>query len=89
MENKLLTIENNKIPPDLKRWLKDNGYYSTFLKILRHGAYTVSDLTWKVYKGGKRDYGIKGYLSDSTGMSRTITLKDGKSMDFEDFLSSF
>lgn len=81
--------KNNKIPPDLKRWLKDNGYYSTFLKLLRHGAYTVPDLLWKIYKGSKWDYGIKGYLSDSTGMPRTIMLKDGRNMDFDDFLKSF
>ena len=89
MENKLIMTENNKIPPDLKRWLKDNGYYSVFLKVLRHGAYTVTDLLWKTYKGSEWDYGVKDYLSNSTGMTRILTLKDGSSMHFEEFLKNF
>ena len=80
MENK-----SNNIPQDLKRWLKDNGHYITFLKIIRYGNYEVSDLLWKLTNG---DYGIKKFLSD-TDPRRIVALKDGRRMYFDDFLKSF
>lgn len=78
--------KSNNMPQDLKRWLKENGHYITFLKIIRYGSYEVSDLLWKLSNG---DYGIKNFLSNSTGPRRNITLKDGRDMDFDDFLKCF
>ena len=50
----------NRIPKDLGRWLKDNGKYAEFIRLINLCGYRCEDL---VYKDCDGDYGIKKWLT--------------------------
>ena len=76
--------DESKVPKDLKRWLKDNGYWYEFKILIEHGPYKVSDLTYKVFD----DYGIKHFFVNIPLEDKTITL-NGKNYSFLKFLKEF
>jgi len=77
-----------KIPKDLRRWLKDNGHFTEFIRLVRLCEYSVSDLTHTfINSQGQIEYGIKRWL-ESPIESRWVNYKH-KSARYADFLNIF
>jgi len=72
-----------KIPKDLSRWLKDNGHFKEFIRLVRICGYTVSNLLWKK----DNDYGIKDWL-EFPMETKYVDIGEGKDMRYDDFLDS-
>ena len=54
---------NKYIPKDLKRWLKENGCFIEFIRLVKCCGYKVSDLTYRhLNSEGYLEYGIKKWL---------------------------
>lgn len=76
--------DESKVPKDLERWLKDNGYWYEFKILIERGPYKVSDLTYNLYD----DYGIKRWFVNIPLEDKTITL-NGINYSFLKFLKEF
>ena len=52
-----------EIPKDLKRWLKDNGHFTEFIRLIRVCGYSVDNLSYTCKDdNGKKEYGIKNWF---------------------------
>lgn len=71
----------NRIPKDLGRWLKDNGKYAEFIRLINLCGYRCEDL---VYKDCDGDYGIKKWLL-SNNETKYLDFR-GEAMRYSDFL---
>ena len=83
----------DKIPKDLKRWLKDNGRYTEFLRLIKVCGYTVKDLTHThivsayydgVYRG-RYEYDIKKWFNTPSNEKYIVT-KDKNVVEYSLFL---
>jgi hypothetical protein len=80
-----------EIPKDLKRWLKDNGHFTEFIRLIRVCGYSVDNLSY-TYEGynGKKEYGIKNWFKSPIESRHVqfINSKDKKTINYTDFLSN-
>ena len=78
-----------KIPKDLKRWLKDNGHFIEFIRLVRVCGYKVSDLSHShLNEKGEKVYGITNWLCDPVAKRWVQAGKNKSSIKYDNFLSS-
>lgn len=79
-----------KIPQDFKRWLKDNGHYNEFLRLVNICGYRVDDLCHRQTIGNKVDYGLKRWFTlPISERSVSITGTIGNTIKYTDFLEKY
>jgi hypothetical protein len=77
-----------KIPKDLKRWLKDNGHFTEFIRLIKRCGYSVSDLSHKYLdENGKLIYGITNWFNDPVEKRWVQSGKDKASIKYDHFLN--
>lgn len=89
----------DKIPKDLKRWLKENNHYSEFIRLLKVCHYRIDDLAYKnktinIDGTVQEDYTIKSWFNDSIEnkcvfvYDKFSDIRCGKALRYSDFLDS-
>lgn len=79
------------IPKDLKRWLKDNGYYKDFSRLINECGYMPEDLSYKSwgFYNGKEYYGIIDWFNIPIQNRYIMVFRNGRqreSMKYTDLL---
>ena len=79
-----------KIPQDFKRWLKDNGHYNEFLRLVKVCGYRVDDLCYRQTIDNKVDYGLKRWFTFPIS-ERFISImgKVSNTIKYTDFLEKY
>ena len=73
----------DEIPKDLRRWLKDNGHYMEFNRLVKVCGYKLEDLC-KKYDG---KYEIIKWFNIPIE-KRAVICKGSENYDYNDFLDS-
>lgn len=77
------------IPKDLKRWLKDNGHFTEFIRLVKVCGYSASDLSHTyLSEKGEKVYGITKWLCDPIERRWVQSGKNRRTMKYSDFLNS-
>lgn len=74
------------MPKGLKRWLKDNGHYIEFIRLISLCDYNVQELSEKKFVD-EQHYFIEEWFNMPIG-ERTVSYKN-KFMKYTDFLDKF
>ncbi len=77
------------IPKDLKRWLKDNGHFTEFIRLVKICGYSASDLSHSyLNEKGEKVYGITNWFCDPVAKRWVQAGKNKSSIKYDIFLSS-
>lgn len=76
------------IPKDLKRWLKDNGHFTEFIRLVKICGYSASDLSHShLNEKGEKVYGITNWFCDPVAKRWVQEGKNKSSIKYDIFLS--
>ena len=76
---------HDKIQKELKRWLKDNGHYNEFIRLISLCDYTAQELSGKTWDG--KHYCIEDWFNMPIE-ERSVSYEK-KNIKYTDFLNKF